>query len=86
MSNNNVLIEVNNLKTYFFLTEGMVRAVDGVNFSIDRGRTMGVVGESGCGKSVTARSIMNMVRRPGRTVGGEVLYHRSRDRWRRRGV
>jgi oligopeptide/dipeptide ABC transporter ATP-binding protein len=76
MSNNNVLIEVNNLKTYFFLTEGMVRAVDGVNFSIDRGRTMGVVGESGCGKSVTARSIMNMVRKPGRTVGGEVLYHR----------
>ena len=76
MPDNNVLIEVSNLKTYFFLTEGMVRAVDGVSFSIERGRTMGVVGESGCGKSVTARSIMNMVRRPGRTVGGEVLYHR----------
>ena len=74
----NVLIEVKNLHTYFFLTEGIVRAVDGVNFTIERGRTMGVVGESGCGKSVTARSIMNMVRSPGRTVGGQVLYHRKK--------
>jgi peptide/nickel transport system ATP-binding protein len=78
MSDNNVLIEVNNLRTHFFLTEGLVRAVDGVGFSIRRGQTLGVVGESGCGKSVTARSIMNMVRRPGRTVGGEVRYHRRR--------
>jgi len=73
---NNTLIEVNDLRTYFYLTEGLVRAVDGVGFSIGRGRTLGVVGESGCGKSVTARSIMNMIRRPGRTVGGQVLYHR----------
>jgi peptide/nickel transport system ATP-binding protein len=76
MTTNKILIEVNDLKTYFFLTEGVVRAVDGVNFSIRRGQTLGVVGESGCGKSVTARSIMNIVRRPGRTVGGQVLYHR----------
>jgi len=76
MPNNNILIEVKELRTYFYLTEGVVRAVDGVSFSLERGRTLGVVGESGCGKSVTARSIMNMVRKPGRTVGGEVLYHR----------
>lgn len=78
MSDNNVLIEVNDLRTYFFLTEGIVRAVDGVGFSIHRGQTLGVVGESGCGKSVTARSLMNMVRKPGRIVGGEVRYHRRR--------
>jgi peptide/nickel transport system ATP-binding protein len=78
MPDNNVLIEVKDLRTHFFLTEGLVRAVDGVGFSIRRGQTVGVVGESGCGKSVTARSIMNMVRRPGRTVGGEVRYHRRR--------
>lgn len=76
MTSKNVLLEVNDLQTYFFLTEGVVRAVDGVGFSIERGQTLGVVGESGCGKSITARSIMNMVRRPGRTVGGQVLYYR----------
>jgi ABC-type glutathione transport system ATPase component len=76
LTTDNVLLEVNDLQTYFFLTEGVVRAVDGVGFRIERGQTLGVVGESGCGKSVTARSIMNMVRRPGRTVGGQVLYYR----------
>jgi len=76
---NGVLVEVKDLKTHFFLTEGIVRAVDGVNFTISRGRTLGVVGESGCGKSVTARSIMNMIRPPGRTVGGQVIYHRLRE-------
>jgi oligopeptide/dipeptide ABC transporter ATP-binding protein len=74
------LIDVKDLKTHFFLTEGVVKAVDGVNFTIGRGSTLGVVGESGCGKSVTARSIMNMIRRPGRTVGGEILYHRLQDK------
>ena len=72
------LVEVRGLRTHFFLTEGVVRAVDGATFRIERGRTLGVVGESGCGKSVTARSIMNMIRRPGRTVGGEVLYYRQK--------
>jgi peptide/nickel transport system ATP-binding protein len=72
------LLEVKDLKTHFFLTEGVVRAVDGVSFTISRGSTLGVVGESGCGKSVTARSIMNMIRRPGRTVGGEILYRRHK--------
>ena len=72
-----LLIEVDDLKTYFYLDEGTVRAVDGVSFQIRRGQTVGVVGESGCGKSITARSIMRIVRRPGRVVGGKILLHRT---------
>ena len=80
MTNNNreQLVEVKNLQTHFFLDEGTVRAVDGADFVIHRGETLGVVGESGCGKSVTARSILNIVPKPGKTVGGEILYHRKR--------
>ena len=79
MTNNNreQLVEVKNLQTHFFLDEGTVRAVDGADFVIHRGETLGVVGESGCGKSVTARSILNIVPKPGKTVGGEILYHRK---------
>lgn len=72
-----LLIEVKDLQTHFSLDEGTVRAVDGANFDIHRGETLGVVGESGCGKSVTARSILNIVPKPGKTVGGEILYHRK---------
>jgi oligopeptide/dipeptide ABC transporter ATP-binding protein len=72
---NTTLLEVKNLHVSFFLTEGVVRAVDGVNFSIESGKTLGVVGESGCGKSVTARAILNMVRPPGRILEGEILYY-----------
>ena len=74
-NNHNLLLEVKDLKTYFFLNEGTVRAVDGVSFTIERGKTLGVVGESGCGKSITARSILGMIRPPGRTIGGEIIYH-----------
>jgi peptide/nickel transport system ATP-binding protein len=77
VDNNNLLIEIKNLKTHFFLDEGVVRAVDGAGFSIARGKTLGVVGESGCGKSVTARSVMRIVPKPGRIVEGEILYHRG---------
>jgi peptide/nickel transport system ATP-binding protein len=70
------LIEVKNLKTYFYLDEGVVRAVDGVDLSILRGQVLGVVGESGCGKSVTARSILRIVPKPGRIIGGEITFHR----------
>ena len=70
------LVEVKNLQTHFFLDEGVVRAVDGVDFTIRRGETLGVVGESGSGKSVTARSILRIVPKPGRIVGGEILFHR----------
>jgi oligopeptide/dipeptide ABC transporter ATP-binding protein len=72
-----LLLKVRNLKTYFFLREGIVRAVDGANFEVGRGRTLGIIGESGCGKSVTALSILRIVPHPGRTVEGEVQFHRS---------
>jgi len=76
MDNQSTLLEVKDLKTHFFLDEGLVRAVDGVSFTIQRGKTLGVVGESGCGKSITARSILRMVRPPGQIVSGEIIYHR----------
>jgi oligopeptide/dipeptide ABC transporter ATP-binding protein len=67
------LLEVRDLSTHFFLEEGLLRAVDGVSFCIDEGRTMGLVGESGCGKTVLALSLMGLVDPPGRVVGGQVL-------------
>ena len=71
------LLEIKNLQTHFFMAEGIAKAVDSTTFSIRRGQVLGVVGESGCGKSITARSIMRMVRPPGHTVGGEILYARA---------
>jgi peptide/nickel transport system ATP-binding protein len=70
------LLSVRNLKTYFHQDEGLVRAVDGVSFDLSPGRTLGIVGESGCGKSVTARSILRIVDRPGRIVEGEIRFRR----------
>ncbi len=72
----NELLEVKNLKTYFFLDEGIVTAVDGVSFDVQRGKTLCVVGESGCGKSITARALLGLVPRPGKIVEGEILYHK----------
>ena len=70
------LLDVKNLKTYFFTDEGVVRAVDGVDLYINKGETLGVVGESGCGKSVTALSIMKLIPQPpGRIVEGEINYN-----------
>jgi len=80
MENSQLLLQVENLKTYFFLDEGTVRAVDGVDFEIKRGQTLGIVGESGCGKSVTARSILRIVPKPGRIVEGEITLHRMVDK------
>ncbi|MCA1818115.1 MAG: ABC transporter ATP-binding protein [Acidobacteria bacterium] len=68
------LLEVKNLQTHFQTRAGVVRAVDGVSFYLDRGELLGLVGESGCGKSVTALSLMRLVAPPGRIVGGEVLF------------
>jgi oligopeptide/dipeptide ABC transporter ATP-binding protein len=69
------LLEVDNLQTHFFTREGVVRAVDGVSFRVEPGRTLGIVGESGCGKSVTALSIMGLLPQPpARIVGGSVRF------------
>jgi oligopeptide/dipeptide ABC transporter ATP-binding protein len=70
------LLSVRNLKTYFPQDEGTVKAVDGVNLDLYPGATLGIVGESGCGKSVTARSILRIVDRPGRIVDGEIHFRR----------
>src|SRR3989441_1615061 len=68
------LLEVKNLKTYFPTRAGLVRAVDEVSFYIDRGELLGLVGESGCGKSMTALSIMRLIAPPGKIVAGEILF------------
>ena len=72
-----LLLEVNDLKLHFFTGEGVVKAVDGVSFTIRRGKTLCVVGESGSGKSVAARAILQIVHNPGKIVGGSILYHRQ---------
>ncbi len=79
MTEKDILVKVEDLKTYFFLNEGTVRAVNGADFVIERGKTLGVVGESGCGKSVTARAIMQIVAKPGKIVDGHIWYN-QRDR------
>jgi oligopeptide/dipeptide ABC transporter ATP-binding protein len=71
------ILQVRDLHTHFFGDEGAIRAVDGASFDVFAGRTLGIVGESGCGKSVTARSILRIVERPGRIVSGEILLRRA---------
>ena len=69
------LLEIKNLRTYFYTEEGVVRAVDGVSWDLEEGETLGLVGESGCGKSVSALSILRLIPRPpGRIVDGEILF------------
>jgi peptide/nickel transport system ATP-binding protein len=72
-----VLLDVQNLRTHFFTREGIVRAVDGVSLAVRERETVGIVGESGCGKSITAKSILRLVEPPGRIVGGRVLFRRT---------
>ena len=70
----NAILQVKNLKTYFFVEDGQVKAVDGVDFHVESGEILGLVGESGCGKTVTSLSIMGLVGKPGRVVEGEVFF------------
>ncbi len=72
---NGALLDVRDLRTYFRTDEGLVKAVDGVSFRVDPGRTLGVVGESGCGKSVAALSILRLIQSPpGEIAGGEIIF------------
>ena len=69
------VLEIENLQTHFFTPGGVVRAVDGVSYSVKAGETLGVVGESGCGKSVTALSVLRLITAPpGRIVGGAIRF------------
>ena len=80
MKNPNNVVEFDNVCTYFFTDIGTVKAVDGVSFDIPRCSTVGVVGESGCGKSVTSLSLMQLVQRPkGQTIAGEIRFRTSED-------
>jgi oligopeptide/dipeptide ABC transporter ATP-binding protein len=72
---NNVLLEIKDLRVSFPLDEGIVRAAEGVNLTIKRGEVLGVVGESGCGKSVTAHSVLRILPEPGRIDAGQILFH-----------
>jgi peptide/nickel transport system ATP-binding protein len=78
VNNNDVLLNVRDLRVYFHLDEGLLKAVDGVDFAVKRQKTLGVVGESGCGKSVTAQAILRIVPKPGR-VQGEIVLQRKGD-------
>jgi len=80
LQDNSLLLRVRDLKTCFFSREGTLRAVDGINFDIKKGQTLGIAGESGCGKSVTAQSILRIIPKNGRIVGGEILL-RLNDRF-----
>jgi len=71
------IIDVKNLKIHFFTDEGVVRAVDGVDLTIERGKTLCLVGESGCGKSVACRAFLQIVRSPGKIVSGEIIFNRQ---------
>jgi ABC-type dipeptide/oligopeptide/nickel transport system ATPase component len=73
-----MVLVVDGLRTYFFTSGGVVKAVDGVSFSVGNGEIFGLVGESGSGKSVTALSIMRLIPPPGRIVGGRVLFDGKR--------
>jgi len=70
-----LLLQVKNLRTYFYTDDGIVKAVDGIDFSITKGETLGMVGESGCGKSVSALSVLQLIATPpGKIIGGEILF------------
>ena len=72
--NGETLLEVKNLKTVFHTADGIVKAVDDVSFDIGAGETLALVGESGCGKSVTSLSILRLIQKPGQIISGEISF------------
>ena len=74
------LLEVRNLQTYFYTADGIVKAVDGVNLDVFPKKTLGIVGESGCGKSITTKSILRLIDNPGKIIEGKMnLYDKSHE-------
>jgi len=76
---NDNILEINHLKTYFYTRNGIAKAVDDVSLSLKNGEILGVVGESGSGKSIMSKSIMQLIKSPGKIVGGEILFHDKGD-------
>ena len=79
MTRSDIVLQINNLKTAFTLDEGVLHAVDGLSLTIPRHRTVGIIGESGCGKSVMAQSILQIVSKPGRVTEGEIFLYQNED-------
>ncbi len=77
MAKNGILLEARDLKVHFFTDEGVVKAIDGVDLEVESGKTLCLVGESGCGKSVTCRAFLGIVQSPGRIVSGDILFYRD---------
>lgn len=75
LSEGDTVLRIEDLKTYFYTEEGEIPAVNGVSLSLQRGRVLAIVGESGCGKSVTSYSILRLIRQPGKIVGGKILFY-----------
>src|SRR5215207_2743750 len=79
MNDSSPILEIKNLKTYFFLEKSTVRALDGITLTLNRKTTLGLVGESGCGKSIMAMSVMRLIQSPpGKIVAGEINLHRKK--------
>mgnify|MGYP002816068781 FL=1 len=74
---NEIILSVKDLKTYIYVNNRCNRAVDGVSFNVHKGKTLGIVGESGCGKSITASSIMQLLPKLSRIESGEIVYHKD---------
>ena len=71
-------LKIENLKTFFFLDEGILKAVNNVNIILNAGESIGIIGESGCGKTITVQSILNLIQNPGMIVEGKIIYNQKK--------